>query len=126
MLFAMCVAQTRLQVSDYCQDVRWKAHCAGSAIELPIELYRDYLVVVEGSIGNLGHLAFIVDTGAYPSVIDQRVSNVLGLMEMDGEIAMVLGSEEARSRASLRPPLKPFMQFSSTRLSRRFWLRGCK
>jgi hypothetical protein len=59
------------------------------AIELPIQLYRDYLVVVEGSIGNLEKLTFIVDTGAYPSVIDQKIATALGLKERDGKLALV-------------------------------------
>jgi hypothetical protein len=52
---------------------------SNNSIELPIQLYRDYLVVVEGSIGNLETLAFIIDTGAYPSMVDQRISAALGL-----------------------------------------------
>lgn len=59
------------------------------AVELPIQLYRDYLVVVEGSIGNLEKLTFIIDTGAYPSMIDQRIAAALGLRERDGEVVLV-------------------------------------
>ena len=59
------------------------------AIEIPIQLYRDYLVVVEGSIGNLEQLTFIIDTGAYPSMIDQRIATALGLRETDGKLALV-------------------------------------
>jgi hypothetical protein len=58
-------------------------------IELPIQLYRDYLVVVEGSIGNMEKLTFIIDTGAYPSMIDQRIVTALGLWESDGKVALV-------------------------------------
>ena len=59
------------------------------AVELRIQLYRDYLVVVEGSIGNLEKLTFIIDTGAYPSMIDQRIAIALGLRETDGKVALV-------------------------------------
>ena len=59
------------------------------ATELPIQLYREYLVVVEGSIGNLGRLTFLVDTGAYPSIVDQRIAAALGLEERDGKVALV-------------------------------------
>jgi len=62
---------------------------SNDSIELPIQLYRDYLVVVEGSIGNLEKLAFIIDTGAYPSMIDQRIATTLGLIERDGTVGLV-------------------------------------
>jgi hypothetical protein len=39
---------------------------------------------------------------------------------------ITLGSEEARCRASLRPPPKPCMRISRTRLSRRFRRPGCQ
>lgn len=59
------------------------------ATDLPIQLYRDYLVVVEGSIGSLEKMTFIIDTGAYPSMIDQRIANILGLTERDGTLGLV-------------------------------------
>jgi hypothetical protein len=49
------------------------------SIKLPIRLYWGYLVIVEGSIGNFQKLNFLVDTGAYPSVVDQRIAMRLGL-----------------------------------------------
>jgi len=91
-LFAACAAQTRVcssQTPDCRRDASGTKLGSGNAIELPIQLYRDYVVVVEGSIGNLEKLTFIVDTGAYPSVIDQKIAIALGLKERDGEIAMV-------------------------------------
>jgi predicted aspartyl protease len=36
-------------------------------------------VVVEGSIGNVQKLHFLVDTGAYPSIVDQKIADKLGL-----------------------------------------------
>jgi hypothetical protein len=62
---------------------------SNNSIELPIQLYRDYLVAVEGSIGNLEKLTFIIDTGAYPSMIDQRIATILGLSERDGKVGLV-------------------------------------
>jgi len=47
--------------------------------ELPIKLYEQYLIVVEGRIGNLDHQHLLLDTGTNPSVIDKRVSGKLGL-----------------------------------------------
>ena len=62
---------------------------SNNSIELPIQLYRDYLVAVEGSIGNLEKLTFIIDTGAYPSMIDQRIATTLGLRERNGKVGLV-------------------------------------
>jgi hypothetical protein len=70
-----------------------------NSIELSIQLYKDYLVVVEGSIGTLEKLTFIIDTGAYPSMIDQRISTTLGLSERNGK--------EAWSTRMFRPSLPP-------------------
>src|SRR6516225_369245 len=57
--------------------------------ELPIQLCRDYLVAVEGSIGTLENLTFIIDTGTYPSIVDQRIATTLGLSEREGNAALV-------------------------------------
>ena len=57
--------------------------------ELPIQLCRDYLVVVEGSIAPLEKLTFIVDTGTYPSIVDQRIATGLGLSEREGKAVLV-------------------------------------
>jgi hypothetical protein len=46
---------------------------------LPFRLSRGYLIIVKGSIGNLKELNFLIDTGAYPSVVDQRIAHNLGL-----------------------------------------------
>jgi aspartyl protease len=64
--------------------------------ELPIQLCRDYLVVVEGSIGSLEKLTFVVDTGTYPSIIDQRIATALGLREREGKAILVGQSVRAK------------------------------
>jgi predicted aspartyl protease len=48
-------------------------------VKLPVRLYWGYLVFVEASVGNIRNLNFLVDTGAYPSVIDQKIAEHLGL-----------------------------------------------
>jgi hypothetical protein len=54
-------------------------HASHASVRLPVRLYWGYLVIVEGSIGNFQKLNFLVDTGAYPSVIDQKIAIRLGL-----------------------------------------------
>jgi hypothetical protein len=53
---------------------------------LPARLFWDYLVVVEGSIGHLEKLNLLIDTGASPSVIDQRIADSLGLSRKDAKV----------------------------------------
>jgi hypothetical protein len=52
---------------------------AQGSVKVPIRIYWGYMVIVEGSAGNLEKLNFLVDTGAYPSVIDQKIADHLGL-----------------------------------------------
>src|SRR5690349_17614092 len=47
--------------------------------EVPLKLYRGYAIVVRGSVGNLKNLNFLIDTGALPSVLDQRIAQKLHL-----------------------------------------------
>lgn len=46
---------------------------------VPFVLLRGYTIVVHGSIGGRKGLNFIIDTGAVPSVVDNRLSRRLGL-----------------------------------------------
>jgi hypothetical protein len=44
---------------------------------LPFKLSDGLLIVVEGRIGTLGKLKFILDTGATRSVVDRKVADKL-------------------------------------------------
>jgi len=46
---------------------------------LPFKIYGQQLIVVQGSIGSLEKRNFVIDTGAYPSVIDRDVAQKLSL-----------------------------------------------
>jgi hypothetical protein len=65
-------------------------------VKIPIRLYWGYLVIVEGSIGNVQKLNFLVDTGAYPSVIDQKIVHDLGLAEQPARVNLSNTSVHAR------------------------------
>lgn len=54
--------------------------------ELPMEVHNGYLIVVEGSIGRLQGLKFLLDTGVTRSVVDQRVANKLDLPRWTGTL----------------------------------------
>lgn len=47
--------------------------------DIPFKLHHGYLIVVKGSIGKLKNLSFVVDTGSYRSILDQRIAQKLHL-----------------------------------------------
>jgi len=61
------------------------------------------LVIVEGSIGNVQKLNFLVDTGAYPSVVDQKIAHNLGLAEQPGRVN--LSNKSVQTRLVVLPSL---------------------
>ena len=75
---------------------------AQSPIKLPIRLHWGYLVVVEGSIGNQ-RLNFLIDTGAYPSVVDQKIAHELGLAEEPSRVN--LSNKSIQTRRVVLPNL---------------------
>jgi hypothetical protein len=56
--------------------------------ELPFQTYRDYLVVVQGSLGGKVRRNLIIDTGTDPSVIDSRVAQELHMAGVVGKLAV--------------------------------------
>jgi hypothetical protein len=44
------------------------------ADDVRIDLQRDYLVVVPGTVGDRGGLTFVVDTGTRPTIVDSRIA----------------------------------------------------
>jgi predicted aspartyl protease len=71
--------------------------------ELPFHLYWGYLVIVEGSIGNVQKLNFLVDTGAYPNVVDQKIAHNLGLAEQPARVT--LSNHSVQTRIVVLPSL---------------------
>jgi len=72
-------------------------------VKLPIRLYWGYLVIVEGSIGNVQRLNFLVDTGAYPSAVDQKIAHNLGLAEQPARVN--LSNKSVQTRLVVLPSL---------------------
>ncbi len=75
---------------------------ATAHVTLPIHLYWGYLVVVEGSIGSQ-RLNFLIDTGAYPSVVDQKIAHDFGLAEQPSRVN--LSNKSIQTRRVLLPSL---------------------
>src|SRR5204863_4026600 len=76
---------------------------AQAPVKLPIRLYWAYLAVVEVSIGNVQKLNFLVDTGAYPSVVDRKIAHNLGLAEQPGRVN--LSNKSVQTRLVVLPSL---------------------
>lgn len=55
-------------------------------------LYKDYLIVVHGSVGPLKGLNFLLDTGTSPTILDERVASKLQLEEEPASISSLEGS----------------------------------
>jgi len=56
---------------------------------IPFKLYSDYIVVVQGTIGNMTRRNLVIDTGAYPSVIDRDLAKRLGLAGQKGTMRVL-------------------------------------
>src|SRR5438270_727345 len=59
--------------------------------EIPFSLYRNFMIVVQGSIGDLDHLHVLIDTGTNPSIIDDRVTKKLHLDAHKSRLPVVNG-----------------------------------
>jgi predicted aspartyl protease len=57
-------------------------------VEIPFKLCGSHLIVVQGTLGDLERLNFLVDTGANPSAVDRRIAKKLGLQGSAGKLAL--------------------------------------
>jgi predicted aspartyl protease len=56
--------------------------------EVSFQTYRDYLIVVQGSLGDTQRLNFIIDTGTDRTVIDSRVAQKLHMVGEVGKLGV--------------------------------------
>lgn len=75
------------------QEVESASHIP---VKLPVRLYGGYLVIAEGAIGDVHKLNFLVDTGACPSVVDQKIAHDLKLAEQPERVNLWNKSVQAR------------------------------
>jgi hypothetical protein len=58
-------------------------------VQIPFKLYDGFAVVIRGAIGNQENLNFLVDTGAVPSAIHQRLKRQLNLNGLHEDISVI-------------------------------------
>ena len=59
-----------------------------TVVEIPFKTYQNYLIVIDGRIGNLEHQNLLLDTGSNPSMIDRSVSAQLGLQGASRDLSL--------------------------------------
>ncbi len=68
---------------------------------LPLKLYGQHLIVVQGSIGSLGKRNLVIDTGAYPSIVDRSLAKK---MKLSGPTENVDAVNQTLSRVAVVVP----------------------
>jgi predicted aspartyl protease len=58
--------------------------------EIPFKLAQGFGIVVQGGIGPLTNLNFLVDTGAVPSVLNEKVASRIGVTGASGSLSVAL------------------------------------
>jgi hypothetical protein len=71
---------------------RESAHLAKTSVGF--QLYRNYLIVIQGSVGPLKGLNFLLDTGANTTVLDPRLAQKLHLDATPTSVAVPSGRAE--------------------------------
>ena len=82
-LAASGYSQTRAEPIREHKHETIPVHC-----EIPFQTYRNYLVVVQGSLGGKLRRNLIIDTGTDPSVIDSRAAQELHMVGVVGKLAV--------------------------------------
>ncbi len=65
------------------------AHGAGVPDEIPFKLVQGFGIVVRGEVGSMSNLNFLLDTGAVPSVLSERVASQIGATGVKGSFALL-------------------------------------
>ncbi len=70
---------------------------ATARAELPFNILHGFLIVVEGRIGTLSKLKFILDTGTTQTVVDKRVARKLGVRGLPRQVLTIQKHFEVES-----------------------------
>jgi len=65
--------------------------------ELPFKVHHGFLIVVEGQIGTLSKLKFILDTGTTRTLMDKRVARRLGIRGLPTALLAIRQNAEVQS-----------------------------
>jgi predicted aspartyl protease len=65
-----------------------KAPTTVRRVEIPLKLFGNHLIIVQGSLGDIEQLNFLIDTGANPSAVDRRIAKKLGLKGVAGKLTL--------------------------------------
>jgi hypothetical protein len=57
-----------------------------SRSQVPFKLYAGYVIVLEGRIGNVGKLKFVLDTGVTHSQIDRKLASKIAVARGSGKV----------------------------------------
>jgi len=79
---------------------------ASRRVETPFKLYRGYIIVVQGSVGSLRRLNFAIDTAAYPTIVDPRITERLKVRLPGGSRSLALFSGVADAKKVVLPSLQ--------------------
>lgn len=71
---------------DWAANPQPQADPTESRSGIPFKLYGGYLVVIEGRIGDLGKLRFVLDTGVTHSVIDRKLAGRISVVRRSGKV----------------------------------------
>lgn len=62
---------------------------------IPFKLIQGFAIVAQGGIGVVNNLNFLVDTGAVPSVVSEKVASQIGVTGLPGTLALLHKAIEA-------------------------------
>src|SRR5277367_6826339 len=78
-LSLLSLAFVPLQVNSPARIQEEPALDVATSKVLPFRVYGENMIVVEGEIGTLQHLRFLIDTGTPQTLVDQGIATQLGL-----------------------------------------------
>ncbi|MGC1461858.1 MAG: retropepsin-like aspartic protease [Terracidiphilus sp.] len=90
--FWFIVVLTGLTVVGQPATWAYRASDRPAKTSVEFQLYRDYLIVVQGSVGPLKGLNFLLDTGATTTVLDPQLARKLHLDTAPTDVAVLSGS----------------------------------
>jgi predicted aspartyl protease len=86
--FALTLSTSGFSQSDAVPSSEPRYEASPGHHAILFQKYRDYLIVVQGSLGDTQRLNFIIDTGTDRTVMDSRVAQKLHMVGVVGRLAV--------------------------------------